>query len=172
MQTTDDTPYSVQEVDALTGFSRDTITWLFENEPGVLIIDRPSKLHKRKYRSIRIPRVVRELSVKTGSPYFSGIAQRSELLSAKEREVLENHLQAEIAAEIQRLMRAADRQVVAINDELHKRPTSTGVRYRLQPPLSLEDGAPVGFEVAREPLLNTSSDLWSADDWRAVGTVL
>ncbi|MEZ5703111.1 MAG: TIGR02680 family protein [Burkholderiaceae bacterium] len=33
------------------------------------------------------------------------IAQRSELLTAKEREVLENHLQAEIAAEIQRLMR-------------------------------------------------------------------
>jgi uncharacterized protein (TIGR02680 family) len=101
------------------------------------------------------------------------IAQRSELLSAKEREVLENHLQAEIAAEIQRLMRAADKQVVAINDELHKRPTSTGVRYRLQwQPLSLEEGAPVGLEIAREHLLNTSSDLWSADDRRAVGTML
>lgn len=101
------------------------------------------------------------------------IAQRSELLSAKEREILENHLQAEIAAEIQRLMRAADRQVVAINDELHKRPTSTGVRYRLQwQPLSIEEGAPVGLEIARERLLNTSSDLWSADDRRAVGTML
>ena len=101
------------------------------------------------------------------------IAQRSELLSAKEREVLENHLQAEIAAEIQRLMRAADKQVVAINEELHKRPTSTGVRYRLQwQPLSLEEGAPVGLEIARERLLNTSSDLWSADDRRTVGTML
>ena len=101
------------------------------------------------------------------------IAQRSELLSAKEREVLENHLQAEIAAEIQRLMRAADKQVVAINDELHKRPTSTGVRYRLQwQPLSLEEGAPVGLDIARERLLNTSSDLWSAEDRRAVGTML
>jgi uncharacterized protein (TIGR02680 family) len=101
------------------------------------------------------------------------IAQRSELLSAKEREVLENHLQAEIAAEIQRLMRAADKQVLAINEELHKRPTSTGVRYRLQwQPLSLEEGAPVGLEIARERLLNTSSDLWSADDRRAVGTML
>jgi uncharacterized protein (TIGR02680 family) len=101
------------------------------------------------------------------------VAQRSELLSAKEREVLENHLQAEIAAEIQRLMRAADKQVAAINEELHKRPTSTGVRYRLQwQPLSLEEGAPVGLEVARERLLNTSSDLWSADDRRAVGAML
>jgi uncharacterized protein (TIGR02680 family) len=101
------------------------------------------------------------------------IAQRSELLSAKEREVLENHLQAEIAAEIQRLMRAADKQVVAINEELYKRPTSTGVRYRLQwQPLSLEEGAPVGLEIARERLLNTSSDLWSADDRRTVGTML
>lgn len=60
------------------------------------------------------------------------IAQRSELLSAREREVLENHLQAEIASEIQRLMRAADERVHAINTELHKRPTTTGVRYRLQ----------------------------------------
>ncbi|MEA3160434.1 MAG: hypothetical protein QOD95_1982, partial [Gammaproteobacteria bacterium] len=101
------------------------------------------------------------------------MAQRSELLSAKEREVLENHLQAEIAAEIQRLMRAADKQVVAINEELHKRPTSTGVRYRLQwQPLSLEEGAPVGLEIARERLLNTSSDLWSAEDRRAVGSML
>jgi uncharacterized protein (TIGR02680 family) len=101
------------------------------------------------------------------------IAQRSELLSAKEREILENHLQAEIAAEIQRLMREADKQVIAINQELHKRPTSTGVRYRLQwQLLSIEEGAPLGLEIARERLLNTSSDLWSADDRRAVGTML
>jgi uncharacterized protein (TIGR02680 family) len=101
------------------------------------------------------------------------IAQRSELLSAKEREVLENHLQAEIAAEIQRLMRAADQQVGAINEELHKRPTTTGVRYRLQwQPLSAQDGAPAGLEIARERLLHTSSDLWSAEDRRVVGAML
>lgn len=101
------------------------------------------------------------------------IAQRSELLSAKEREVLENHLQAEIAAEIQRLMRAADLQVRDINEELHKRPTTTGVRYRLQwQPLAHEDGGPAGLEVARERLLHTSSDLWSTEDRRAIGTML
>ena len=101
------------------------------------------------------------------------IAQRSELLTAREREVLENHLQAEIAAVIQQLMRAADKQVVSINDELHKRPTSTGVRYRLQwQPLTLEEGAPAGLEIARERLLHTSSDLWSAEDRRVVGAML
>ncbi|TAM05171.1 MAG: TIGR02680 family protein [Paraburkholderia sp.] len=101
------------------------------------------------------------------------IAQRSELLSAREREILENHLQAEIAAEIQRLMRAADKQVNAINDELYKRPTTTGVRYRLQwQPLAPEEGGPLGLEIARERLLNTSSDLWSAEDRRVVGIML
>ncbi|MFW7267016.1 TIGR02680 family protein [Gluconacetobacter sp. Hr-1-5] len=101
------------------------------------------------------------------------IAQRGELLSAREREVLENHLQAEIASEIQRLIRAADDRVTAINDELYRRPTSTGVRYRLQwEPLSVEDGAPVGLEEARKRLLNTSPDLWSAEDRATVGVML
>lgn len=101
------------------------------------------------------------------------IAQRNELLSAREREVLENHLQAEIAAELQRLMRSADDRVKAINHELHKRPTTTGVRYRLLwEPLSTEDGAPAGLEAARQSLLNTSADLWSVEDRRAVGVML
>lgn len=101
------------------------------------------------------------------------IAQRGELLSANERAVLENHLQAEIAAEIQRLLQAAERQVYAINGELHKRPTSTGVRYRLLwQPLSEEEGAPVGLDTARKRLLNTSADLWSTDDRRVVGAML
>ena len=101
------------------------------------------------------------------------IAQRDELLTANERAVLENHLQAEIAAEIQRLLQAAERQVDAINKELHKRPTSTGVRFRLLwQPLSDEEGAPVGLDVSRQRLLNTSADLWSIDDRRVVGTML
>lgn len=102
------------------------------------------------------------------------IAQRRELLTAREREVLENHLQAEIAAAIQRLLQNADRQVDAINKELHKRPTSTGVRFRLQwQPLSEgADGAPIGLEEARKRLLNTNADLWSPDDRRVVGAML
>jgi hypothetical protein len=52
--------YAVAEVAALTGYSRQTITWMFEGEKGVLIVDRPETLHKKRYRSIRIPRHIYE----------------------------------------------------------------------------------------------------------------
>ena len=101
------------------------------------------------------------------------IAHREELLTANERTVLENHLQAEIAAEVQRLLQTSEKQVDAINTELHKRPTTTGVRYRLMwLPLSEEEGAPVGLEAARKRLLNTSTELWSSEDRRIVGAML
>jgi uncharacterized protein (TIGR02680 family) len=101
------------------------------------------------------------------------IAQRGELLTAKERAVLENHLQAEIASEIQRLLQGAERQRDAINKELHKRPTTTGVRFRLVwQTLREDEGAPVGLEAARRRLLNTSADLWSVEDRRVVGAML
>lgn len=101
------------------------------------------------------------------------IAQRSELLTANERAVLENHLQAEIASEVQRLLQAAEVQRDAINKELYSRPTSTGVRYRLLwQPLSEDEGAPVGLEAARKRLLNTNADLWSTEDRRVVGAML
>lgn len=51
---------TVDEIAALTGFHRDTITKMFENEPGVLILERPGKMNKRRYRSIRIPLAVYE----------------------------------------------------------------------------------------------------------------
>ena len=102
------------------------------------------------------------------------IAQRRELLTAGERKVLENHLQAEIAAAVQKLLQDAERQVTAINVELEKRPTSTGVRFRLQwqPLPEGAEGAPIGLEAARKRLLNTSTDLWSAEDRRVVGAML
>jgi len=60
--------YTVREVAALTGFSRQTVARMFEKEKGVLVVGRPETLHKRSYRSIRIPRavyerVIRRLSV-------------------------------------------------------------------------------------------------------------
>ena len=48
------------EVAALTGFSRNTIVRLFEDQRGVIILERPEKLHKRRYRSLRIPRAAFE----------------------------------------------------------------------------------------------------------------
>lgn len=102
------------------------------------------------------------------------IAQRRELLTAGERKVLENHLQAEIAAAVQKLLQDAERQVAAINAELEKRPTTTGVKFRLQwqPLTEGGEGAPIGLEAARKRLLNTSTDLWSAEDRRVVGEML
>lgn len=101
------------------------------------------------------------------------IEQRSELLTAREKEILENHLQTEVATEIQRLMRGAEEQVRAINEELYKCPTTTGIRFRLQwQPVPPEQGGPVGLEIARKRLLNTSPDLWSNADSQAIGTML
>ena len=101
------------------------------------------------------------------------ITQRSELLTANEREILENHLQAEIAAEIQRLLQEADRQLAGVNDELQRRPTSTGVRFRLRwEPLTEAEGAPAGLEAVRRSLVNVSTDLWTAEDRRRIGDML
>ena len=44
---------------ALTGLSRRTVIRMFEKEPGVIVVlDNPETLHKRRYRTIRIPRAV------------------------------------------------------------------------------------------------------------------
>lgn len=52
--------YTVKEVAAKMGLSRQTITRIFEDERGVIILARPERLHKRGHRSIRIPRAVYE----------------------------------------------------------------------------------------------------------------
>lgn len=59
--------YTVKEVAAKLKLDRRTVTALFIGEKGVLIIDRPATMHKRRYRTIRIPhhvyeRVLRRLS--------------------------------------------------------------------------------------------------------------
>ncbi len=53
-----DKALTVAEAAEITGFSRRTVIRMFENERGVLVVKRPEKMHKRGYRSIRIPRVV------------------------------------------------------------------------------------------------------------------
>jgi uncharacterized protein (TIGR02680 family) len=101
------------------------------------------------------------------------IMQRQELLTQREREVLENHLQAEVASAVQRLLQEAQRRINTINDELKKHPTSTGIKFRLiWQPLAETEGAPVGLEAARQRLLNTSADAWSPTDRTLVGDML
>ncbi len=102
------------------------------------------------------------------------LEQRRAVLSSREREVLENHLQAEVAASLQRLLSEAEARVARINAELEKRPTSTGVYFKLDWEALPEgtEGAPVGFAQARGRLLRRVADAWSLEDRRALGEFL
>jgi len=51
---------TIPDIAELTGFSRQTVTRIFENEPGVLVFERPEAMHKRKHRTITVPRAVYE----------------------------------------------------------------------------------------------------------------
>lgn len=102
------------------------------------------------------------------------IEARRLTLTAKEREILESHLEKEIAANLQRRIVETEERVQLINTELEKRPTSTGVRYRLdwQPIPEQVEGSVVGLIEARKRLLKTNPDAWSAEDRRQVGEFL
>jgi uncharacterized protein (TIGR02680 family) len=102
------------------------------------------------------------------------VSERREILTAHEHEVLENHLQAEVATSLQKLLQDSERRVRTINAELARRPTSTGVRFRLdwQPLPEGEGGAPVGLAAARMRLLQRAPDAWSPEDRRVIGQFL
>lgn len=102
------------------------------------------------------------------------LAEQRLILSAQERSLLEEHLEKEIAANLQRMIRDTEERVAAINAELHERPTSTGMRYRLvwEPLPEKDENAIPGLAVARKRLLNTSADAWSEQDRRHLGEFL
>ena len=61
----DDTVYTVAQVAAMMGLSRQTVTRLFEDVEGVLILERVKPGGKYKhYRTIRIPANVYERFVR------------------------------------------------------------------------------------------------------------
>ncbi len=98
------------------------------------------------------------------------VEQRGRLLSAKERELLENHLVGEVAGVLQELIAGAEEQVQAMNRDLEARPTSTGMTLRLlwQP----AKDAPQGLEAVRTRLLRQSLDAWRPADRALVGEFL
>jgi hypothetical protein len=62
--------YSPADLAKKWGFSARFVRELFRNEHGVIVIDRPEKMHKRGYASLRIPesiaaRVYSRLTVRT-----------------------------------------------------------------------------------------------------------
>jgi len=67
MELSDKQAYTLEEIACLTGFSRKTVARLFDDEPGIIVLERPTKMNKRRYRSVRIPltvyeRVIRRLT--------------------------------------------------------------------------------------------------------------
>jgi uncharacterized protein (TIGR02680 family) len=97
------------------------------------------------------------------------VEQRARLLSAREREILENHLLNEVAGTLHELITAAEAEVRAMNDELESRPTSTGMKLRLIWQQARE--APDGLDQVRHKL-RQMIDGWSSDDRAAVGSFL
>ena len=97
------------------------------------------------------------------------VEQRARLLSAREREILENHLLNEVAGTLHELIAAAETEVRAMNDELESRPTSTGMKLRLIWQQARD--APDGLDQVRRKLRQTI-DAWSADDRATVGSFL
>jgi uncharacterized protein YPO0396 len=95
--------------------------------------------------------------------------QRARLLSAREREILENHLLNEVAGTLHELITVAEAEVRGMNDELESRPTSTGMKLRLVWQQARD--APDGLDRVRHKLRQTV-DAWSADDRAIVGSFL
>jgi uncharacterized protein (TIGR02680 family) len=98
------------------------------------------------------------------------VQERQRLLSAREREVLENHLVSEVAGALQELITVAERQVETMNQELEHRPTSTGMQLRLV--WRTAKDAPVGLAELRDRQLRQTTDVWNEHDRRVVGAFL
>jgi uncharacterized protein (TIGR02680 family) len=95
--------------------------------------------------------------------------QRARLLSAREQEILENHLLNEVAGTLHELITAAEAEVRQMNEELESRPTSTGMKLRLVWQQARD--APDGLDRFRHKLRQTI-DAWSGADRAAVGAFL
>ncbi|MEU5863239.1 TIGR02680 family protein [Nonomuraea sp. NPDC047529] len=123
---------------------------------GVMIVD---VLFQGRSRDV--PGLAEALAEETG--------HRARLLSAKEREILENHLLNEVAGTLHELIAASESEVREMNAELESRPTSTGMRLRLV--WKIARNAPEGLERVRDKLRQTV-DAWSVADRSAVGAFL
>ena len=98
------------------------------------------------------------------------IDYRERMLTARERELIEEHLVNDVASHLQELISDAEAQVEEMNAELSERPTSTGMRLRLRWEPS-PDG-PSGLVQARRRLLRQDVELWSPTDRAAVSDFL
>ncbi|GAA3643041.1 TIGR02680 family protein [Nonomuraea antimicrobica] len=98
------------------------------------------------------------------------IDYRERTLTARQREIVEEHLVNDVAAHLQQLIADAEEHVAQMNRELEERPTSTGMRLRMSW-VPAKD-APDGLAEARARLLRQGADLWSPADRTAVADFL
>ena len=98
------------------------------------------------------------------------ISYRERVLTARQREVIENHLINDVASHLQQLISDSEAQVAHMNAELRDRPTSTGMILRLR--WETRPDGPTGLAEARSRLLRQESELWSPADRDAVGDFL
>jgi hypothetical protein len=54
----EDELFSVAEIATRLKVSEDKVSRMFEDEPGVIDLGAPEKMHKRRYRILRIPNSV------------------------------------------------------------------------------------------------------------------
>ena len=95
--------------------------------------------------------------------------QRKRMLSAREREVIENHLLNDISLHLHDLLHQAAAWVVQVNKELLQRPTSSGMKLKFmwKP---REDG-PAGLREACDRLMRMNAT-WSPAERAALGDFL
>ena len=97
------------------------------------------------------------------------VENRERLLSAREREILENHLVNEIAGHLHELLLTAEEQIDRMNRELAERKTSTGMQLRVRW-RERADG-PVGLG-ATKGLMIRSDATWTPEDRVVIGDFL
>ncbi len=105
-----------------------------------------------------------------GEILASEVESRQALLSAREREVLENHLVGEVSMHLHDRLHAAERLVREMNEELAARPMSTGMTLRFAWKALLDDG-PAGLGEARKRLMRAGGT-WSPAERQALGAFL
>ena len=120
--------------------------------------------------TVRIHFQARQLGVDELVEYLrEDIEARTQVLSAREREILENHLVTDVAGHLSELLARAQNQVGELNRELSGRKTSTGMQLRVQ--WRPRPDGPTGLAVARDLLLRSDA-AWTAQDRSAIGDFL
>ena len=127
-----------------------------ETQNGLLVIKVPFRGRVQHLRSLQ-------------EALSSEITTRKQLLDAREREVIENHLIGEVATHLHERIRAAAELVAEMNREISERPMSTGMTLRFS--WKPDQDGPSGLADARERLL-ASGGTWTPAERKALGLFL